>query len=247
MTVDVSKVEVFSHSNIKIQGTTTSEGVNRPVTLYFDVFEMPTEPHDAGILFITHDHFDHYSFEDAKKVVNESTIIVTPESLIEKSAQAEKDPSAIETEPGEPAFEPVSKLNAARIISVKPGDTLTIDGVAVEVVPAYNTRPDRLGFHPKENKWVGYVVTVDGVRYYVTGDTDQNPDNETISCDVMLVPVGGTFTCDPQEAAAFVNTVKPKVAIPTHYGSITGNTTDGDEFINLVDAGICTVKKLPYR
>ena len=246
MTIDVSKVEVFSHSNIKIQGTTTCEGANRPITLYFDVFEMPTEPHDANILFITHDHFDHYSFEDAKKVVNESTVIVAPESLIKKSAQAEEDPTSIEIEPDEPAFEPLSKLNAARIVSVSPGDTLTINEIAIEAVPAYNVKPERLGFHPKENNWVGYVVTVDGIRYYITGDTDQNPDNEAINCDVMLVAIGGTFTCNPQEAAAFVNTIKPKVAIPTHYGSMTGNTTNGNEFISLVDTNIRTAKKLPW-
>ncbi len=246
MTIDVSNVEVFSHSNIKIQGTTTCEGANRPITLYFDVFEMPTEPHDANILFITHDHFDHYSFEDAKKVVNESTVIVAPESLIKKSAQAEEDPTSIEIEPDEPAFEPLSKLNAARIVSVSPGDTLTINEIAIEAVPAYNVKPERLGFHPKENNWVGYVVTVDGIRYYITGDTDQNPDNEAINCDVMLVAIGGTFTCNPQEAAAFVNTIKPKVAIPTHYGSIAGSTTDGDEFISLVDTHIHTEKKLPW-
>ena len=246
MAIDVSNVQVFSHSNIKIQSKTKDGSSNSATTLYFDVFEMPTEPHDADILFITHDHFDHYSFEDAKKVINENTIVVTPDSLIQKSAQAEKNPLSIETEPGEPPFKPLSALNAARIVSVKPGDTLTLSGINIEVVPAYNVKPERLGFHPKENNWVGYIVTVDGVTYYVTGDTDQNPENETLDCDVMLVPVGGTFTCDPAEAAAFVNTVKPRVAIPTHYGSITGNKTDGDDFIKLVDDSIHTMKKLPW-
>lgn len=62
----------------------------------------------------------------------------------------------------------------------------------------------------------------------------------------MLVPVGGTYTCNTAEAAAFANAIKPTIAIPTHYGSITGKKTDGDEFAKLVNSSITVVKKLPW-
>ena len=259
MAIDVSNVHVFSHSNIRIEGTAESMGAcsgagvcsgasdtKTAHVLYFDVFEMDTEPHDADILFITHNHYDHYSPKDAKKVVNKNTIIMAPVSLVEYSKKVEADPASVATSPDEPPFEPLSALGATRIIGVEPGDEFFLEGIKVEAVHAYNVKPERLGFHPKENNWVGYVVTVDGIRYYIAGDTDQNPDNETIDCDVMLVPVGGTYTCNTAEAAAFANAIKPTIAIPTHYGSITGKKTDGDEFAKLVDSSITVVKKLPW-
>ena len=94
--------------------------------------------------------------------------------------------------------------------------------------------------------WLGYVVTLDGepTRYYVSGDTDQNPDNEVVRCDVALVPIGGTYTCDPGQAAAFVNALRPAAVIPTHYGSIVGTYADFDTFAAAVDPAIEVIRKL---
>lgn len=237
MTVDTSNIQVISHSNIRIEGLNAQKNL----VLYFDVFQMPTEPHDASILFITHDHFDHYSPEDAKKVINPKTIIIAPAELIKKSVKAE----SLNAEDDD-YIVPLSTLGAAQIIALNPGGKTCISGVTIEAIPAYNVLPERQDFHPKKNKGLGYLVTLDGVRYFITGDTDQNPENEAVSCDVILVPVGGTFTCDPKEAAHFVNAVKPSVAIPTHYGTITGTKADGDTFMTLVKSEIKAEKKLPY-
>ncbi len=242
MTIDVSNVHVFTQNNIRIE---TQNAQDKKV-VYFDVYGMETEPHDADILFITHDHYDHYSPENARKVMKEDTIVIVPQPLIEKSKQIEQDPGSVPQNPNEPAFESISVLGASQVVGVSAGDSFELEGIAIEVVPAYNVRPERQGCHPKKDKGVGYVVTIEGVRYYIAGDTDQNPENSTVTCDVMLVPVGGTFTCDPKEAAVFVNDVHPKVAIPTHYGSIAGQKSNGDEFAQCVDEGISVIKKLPY-
>lgn len=208
-------VRVLAHSAIRIE---TANGK----ALYFDPFELVDEPHDADVVFVTHSHYDHLSPEDAAKVMNDRTVVVCPASAL-KEARA---------------------LGGARLVAVEPGDATEVCGVAVEVVGAYNVEPERLGFHPKENGWVGYVVTVDGVRFYVAGDTDRNPDNERVSCDVAFVPVGGTYTFDPAQAAAFVKAISPRVAIPTHYGTAVGTAQDGPAFKRLVEADVPVVLKM---
>ena len=65
-----------------------------------------------------------------------------------------------------------------------------------------------------------------------------------MDCDIALIPVGGTYTMDAKEAAAFVNALKPKTAIPTHYGSLVGKAKDGEKFAKKVDKGIEVVLKL---
>ena len=140
----------------------------------------------------------------------------------------------------------LASMDADRIV-LSPGPGRPEDaGICVEAVPAYNVEPERLGMHPRENGWLGYVVTLDGepTRYYVSGDTDQNADNETVSCDVALVPIGGTYTCDPHQAAAFVNALRPHAVVPTHYGSIVGTYADFDAFAAAVDPAIDVIRKL---
>ena len=133
------------------------------------------------------------------------------------------------------------------MVLLNAGDTTEVCGIKVEAVPAYNIQPERLQFHPKENKWLGYILTIDGATYYIAGDTDQNEDNETISCDVALIPIGGTFTMDPVQAAAFINTIKPRFVVPTHYGTTVGNKEDVDAFEPLVDSSITVIRKMEWR
>lgn len=214
-------VRVLSHSAVRIQA---ADGT----VLYFDPFQLAEEPHDADVVFITHDHYDHLSPDDAAKVMNESTVVVAPESC---------------------AVDARVKLGAKTAVGMKPGETAAVGpagGIAVEAVPAYNVEPERLGFHPQKNAWVGYVVTVDGVRYYVTGDTDRNADNEEVACDVLLLPIGGTYTFDAAQAAAFTNELRPKAVVPTHYGTAVGKKEDVDAFIPLVDKDIPVVVKMEW-
>lgn len=191
-------IEINCHSSIKIM---------KGIIIYFDPFRINEEKHDADLILITHDHYDHYSLEDIKKVIKKDTIIVAPKTINELN-------------------------NKENITFVEPNQTYNIKGYKIDTIPAYNISKH---FHPKENNWIGYIIEIDGLKYYVAGDTDITPENRQIKCDVALIPIGGTYTMDYKEASELINIIKPKIAIPTHYGSIVGDITDGEKFKKLID------------
>ena len=186
-------------------------------------FEIDKNYNDADIIMITHSHYDHYSEEDIEKVRKDSTKIVVPNELL-------ADVLGI-------------GFSQDNVITVEPNNKYEVEGMRIETIPAYNTNKQ---FHPKENKWVGYIIEIDGARYYIAGDTDITEENQKVNCDVALVPVGGTYTMTAQEAAELINTIKPKIAVPTHYGSIVGTKQDGEIFVKLLNPeikGIILMKK----
>ena len=86
----------------------------------------------------------------------------------------------------------------------------------------------------KSAGWVGYILRIDGQRIYIAGDTDATKEAMDVKCDIALVPIGGTYTMDARKAAELVNTIRPEVAIPVHYGSIVGSPKDGEVFAQYV-------------
>ena len=187
--------------------------------LYFDPFRLRTAPHDADVIFITHSHFDHYSPEDIAKAAKPGTLFVAPASM-------------------------AKELRALGSVTLmQPGESSAVCGIEVEAVAAYNRLKP---FHPKRSGWLGYVVTLDGRRIYVCGDTDDTPEAEAVKCDIVCVPIGGTYTMDAAKAAAFVNALSPKIAIPIHYGTVVGKPSDADTFAGGVDAGISVVRKISF-
>ena len=191
--------------------------------IYIDPFQMREAPKDADFILITHDHYDHFSPEDIEKVSNEKSVLVVPAKML---PQAEKVSSIVE-----------------EIHSVMPGEHYGISGLEFDTVAAYNNLKP---FHPKSAGWVGYILQIDGQRIYIAGDTDMNRDNRDVKCDIALVPIGGTYTMDAKKAAEFINTIRPSVAIPTHYGSIVGKKEDADIFAADVKAPIRTEIKMLY-
>ena len=183
--------------------------------IYFDPFKIDQNYKDADLIFITHSHYDHFSEEDILRVKKNSTKIIITSDLKEKTIDLGFDENDI--------------------IVVLPNQELEVDNIKINTIPAYNTNKQ---FHPKENNWVGYIIELDSIKYYIAGDTDVTDDNMNITCDVTFVPVGGTFTMTYSEAANLVNHIKPKIAIPTHYGSIVGNKEDGNKFIDLLSDDI---------
>lgn len=194
-------IEINCHSSIKII---------KGKTIYIDPFRIEKEQNDANLILITHDHYDHYSEEDIKKVINENTVIVAPKTM-------------------------KVGINAKEVIYVEPDKQYEILGIKIKTIPAYNINKH---FHPKENQWVGYILEIENEKYYIAGDTDITPENKQVKCDIALVPVGGTYTMTYEEAAELVNTIKTKLAIPTHYGSIVGNKDDGIKFKELLNEDI---------
>ena len=212
--MDTSFITINTHSSIKMQ---TTQG-----TIYVDPYGFEDEPHDADLVLITHTHFDHFSPEDIAKIRKPHTAFVLP-------APARTD------------FIKAGYLDEQATFLV-PYETATpLPDVKIETVPAYNVSKR---FHPKDQAWLGYVVEVDGLRVYVAGDTDDLPENRSVACDIALVPAGGTYTMNAREAAAFVNALRPTVAIPEHYGTVAGSPTDGKTFASLVDPSIDVVLKL---
>ena len=202
----LENIEVLYHSSIKI----TKEKI-----IYIDPFKINQNYNDADIIFITHDHYDHYSEEDIDKIINEKTTIIIPEELLTKLLR--------------------KGINRNTIITVEPNKKYTVQGIKFETIPAYNVNKT---FHPKENEWVGYIIEIKGVRYYIAGDTDITEENKKVKCDVAFVPVGGTYTMDFREAAELINEIKPKVAVPIHYGSVVGTKQDAIDFVKLLHPGI---------
>ena len=210
----LENIEVLYHSSIRI---------NKEKIIYIDPFKINKNYNDADIIFITHDHYDHYSEEDIDKVINENTTIIIPEELLTNLLR--------------------KGINKNAIITVEPNKNYMVQGIKFETISAYNTNKT---FHPKENGWVGYIIIINGIRYYIAGDTDITEENKQVKCDVAFVPVGGTYTMDFKEAASLINEIKPKIAIPIHYGSIVGTEQDAIDFIRLLHPeikGIILMKK----
>ena len=189
--------------------------INKEKIIYIDPYNVDIKYNDADLIFITHSHYDHYSKEDIDKVKKDDTIIIAPKDLEEK----------IQND----GFSPEN------IVIVTPNEAYEVGNIRFETVRAYNINKQ---FHPKSNDWVGYILNLDDGRYYIAGDTDDNEDNRKVKCDVAFVPVGGTFTMTAEEAAGLINVIKPKIAVPIHYGGIVGTQEDANRFIDLLDNDI---------
>ena len=154
-------------------------------TIYFDPLKIE-ENHDADYIFITHTHWDHFSKEDILKIKKEDTLIIGPKDIEEESKNI--------------------GFAEEKILTLLPKETKNVNGISFNTVPAYNIGKN---FHPKSNNWLGYVLTINNTTYYIMGDTDALEENEKIECDVLLIPIGGTYTMDAKEAAEFTNKISP--------------------------------------
>lgn len=179
--------------------------------IYIDPFKIENDFHDADYIFSTHTHYDHFSEEDIEKLLKEDTIIVTPDSSRELACDLTKD--------------------RERVAIVEPDKEYEVKGVKFSTTYAYNKETL---YHTKKENWVGYIIELDGVKYYIAGDTDNIKELHNIECDVAFIPVGGKYTMGYAEAAGLANTIKAKIVVPTHYGCIIGEKEDAEKFANLV-------------
>jgi L-ascorbate metabolism protein UlaG (beta-lactamase superfamily) len=187
----LEKIFWLGHSTIRID--------TEPI-VYIDPWKV-TKPKKAGLVLVSHCHFDHLSPEDVKKVSGPDTVILAP-------------PDCLGDLPA-----------GAR--AIKPGDRVELGAIIVEAVPSYNTNKD---YHPRTSGWVGFIITAEGRRIYYPGDTDVIPEMEGIKVDIVVIPVGGTYTMTAAEAADAVNIIKPIVAVPIHWGDIVGTRVDAEKF-----------------
>jgi L-ascorbate metabolism protein UlaG (beta-lactamase superfamily) len=188
----------------------------KDATIYIDPFRLIQEydnKKDADLILITHNHFDHLSIKDIDKVINDNTKVVCSHECVD-----------------------ILNKNYGKneIVPLKPQENMVIKNVKIESVRAYNTNKD---FHPKEDNKIGFIVDMDNLKVYHTGDTDRIPEMDSINPDIAFVPVSGTYVMTAEEAAKAVNeSIKPKkIAIPMHYNSIVGSVNDAETFCNKVN------------
>jgi L-ascorbate metabolism protein UlaG (beta-lactamase superfamily) len=165
-----------------------------------------TDPGDgpADLILITHAHDDHLQPDEIERLSGPDTKVVAPRD--------------------------VAKELSGDVTGVAPGESHEVAGVRFETVPAYNVAEERLDMHPKVNNWIGYVIELGGRRYYHAGDTDALTELESLTTDVAMVPIGGTYTMDVPEAAGLVKTMRPQLAVPMHYGFVVGSPSDAHRF-----------------
>ena len=190
----------MEHKQIHWMGQSAFRIQDGAVQIYIDPYELPANLPKADIIFITHAHYDHYSMEDIARIKTEHTIIIAPNDVASKFGTS--------------------------AVAVVPGKTYTVGKLKITTVPAYNLDKK---FHPKENKWVGYIITLsNGQKIYHAGDTDLIPEMKSIVADIAMLPCGGTYTMTAKQAAEAANVFKPKLLIPMHYGSVVGSNADAD-------------------
>lgn len=186
----------LGHASFKIKA--------KDLLIYIDPYNISEQP-PADIILITHQHYDHCSADDVKKIRKQDMVIVAPADC-------------------------ASMLGD--ITEVSPGKELEVKGVKIKAVCAYNVNKQ---FHQKPKGWVGYIIdTPDGIIYHA-GDTDSIPEMDDIKADIVLLPVGGTYTMGAREAHQSVLKIRPKLAIPMHYGEVAGTRRDAEEFKTLCE------------
>ncbi|MCB2154632.1 MBL fold metallo-hydrolase [bacterium] len=176
--------------------------IRADIVLYIDPWKLKGKQEKADFILISHSHFDHLSAEDIEKVRRKDTVIVAPEECQGKIT--------------------------GDVWWAQPGQSLAGKGLSLKATPAYNIGKQ---FHPKENGWVGYVIALGGENIYYAGDTDVIPEMEELeNIDVALLPIGGTYTMNPEEGARAAECIRPGRCIPYHWGDIVGTLEDAEAF-----------------
>ena len=181
------------------------------IKVYFDPYQIEKTYNDADYIFITHDHYDHYDEQSINKIINENTIVILPKCLETK------------------------KYIYRNVLIVESNKTYQLANLSFETVNSYNKIAP---FHPKEKDYLGYNVLINETKYYVMGDTNRTEETDLVKTDICFVPIGGTYTMDIKEASDYINYLRPKKAIPIHYGSIVGDKSLAEEFKKLINEEI---------
>lgn len=208
-TLATKNIEALAES-IQWFGQASVKIQNCGKTIYIDPFRLK-QPDKADLILITHSHFDHFSPEDLKLIVSADTWIFCPTELASQ----------------------LLAFGAAKVIHVQPGFETEWRGIQIKAVPMYNLlKTDK---HPKDKGWVGYLLNLCNVWLYHTGDTELIPEMKNIKCDIIMLPLGQTYTMNSvEDAVQAVFDTNASVAIPIHYGIYEGSNDDALKFKELL-------------
>ena len=206
----LSHLHALGHASFYLDG---------PPAIYIDPTSAGDNAIPADVILISHEHNDHYHPATLKQISTPRTVILTNESVAAKLA-------------GETGIEgEVRVMQAGDRETVGDGSQGTAE---VEAVPAYNLNKS---FHPRDAGGLGFVVTWNGERLYFAGDTDHIPEMAEIDCDVALLPIGGHYTMNVEEAAQAAAAIGPRVVVPMHERS-----ADPEQFRALCDCPVVILK-----
>jgi len=186
--------------------------------IYIDPYNIKGNMEKADLILITHSHYDHCSVADMEKIVQEGTKIIMTADCQSKITR----------------FEVPIKMEV-----IEAGQELDLGDVKISTLPSYNIDKS---FHPKDESWVGYLIKINNILIYHAGDSDLIPEMQKLTGYkqsgkefIALLPIGGRFTMNAEEAAEVAKIIKPTIAIPMHYGSIVGTGEDAEEFKELCE------------
>jgi L-ascorbate metabolism protein UlaG (beta-lactamase superfamily) len=173
-------------------------------TIYTDPWGIDEGSPPADIVFISHGHYDHFEPMDIHRIRKDTTRFVAPRAVADELT--------------------------GNVTPMREGDTADIDGIKVTAIPAYNVLEERLGFHPRSDGGIGFLLDFGDHTRFHAGDTDHTPELEEVHPTIAFLPVGGTYTMTASEAAGLVAAMRPGLAVPMHYGFICGSERDGEVF-----------------
>jgi L-ascorbate metabolism protein UlaG (beta-lactamase superfamily) len=168
--------------------------INSEKTIYFDPANLPEESmkKKADFILISHSHNDHFSVETLENLVKPTTIIVCPSDCAESLLHEHYD---------------------FNFYVIKPGESIKLNGVKIEVIPAYSSSA-----HPSSAGWVGYVIELDGFRIYHSGDSGLTPEMSALTnIDIAFVTVREPYMMSPKEVIHAINIFNPKIIVPIHW------------------------------
>jgi len=183
------KMHALMHASVRIEYDGKEIQID-PVSNLRDRTVDYTVMPKADYIFVTHEHRDHYDVNALKILMADKTQLVMNKRCAD--------------------------MFGAGQVMVN-GDKMQIaDDFSVDAVPAYNYSPDKLDKHPK-NRDNGYILTIDGLRIYFAGDTEDIPEMEGIKdIDVAFFPCNNP-TMSAEQFVRAAKLIKPKVLFPYHY------------------------------
>lgn len=187
----LGKFHALMHSSIRIEYDGLNIYVDPCSNLRGRMVDYTTMP-KADIILVTHEHFDHYDTTAIRQLTADGTQLIM-------------NPRCVELYGGG--------------TSMKNGDQRPLgNDITLEAIPAYNTTEGHLQFHPK-GRDNGYILTLDGLRIYIAGDTEDIPEMSNIKdIDIAFLPCNQPFTMTTDQLVRAAKKVQPKVLFPYHYG-----------------------------